>query len=78
MIKLPLYHETAQGAVPKWWVAAPVVAIAYTLLTPRVLPDIVTVPEPLAPVTRLLVGLVIGVVVLIAWRVVQWARTNGA
>jgi hypothetical protein len=72
MDKLPLYHETAQGAVPKWWFAAPVVAFAYTLATPRVLPDLVTVSEPLASVTRWLVGLVLGVALLVGVRLVQW------
>jgi hypothetical protein len=73
--KLPLYHERAQGGIPKWWFAAPVVAFAYTLMTPRVLPDVVTAPEPLANVTRWLVGLVLGVIAIVAVRLVQWVRT---
>ena len=47
MGKLPLFHETARGGVPAWWFSAPFIAFGYVLvLTPRFLPDIVTVPDP--------------------------------
>jgi hypothetical protein len=74
MDRLPLYHETnAQSAVPKWWFAVPVIAFAYTLASPRVFPDLVSVPDPLANVTRWLVGLVLGVALLVGVRLLHWA-----
>jgi hypothetical protein len=76
MGKLPLYHQTPQGAAPKWWLVAPAIAFAYTLLAPRYVPDIVTVADPLANVTRWLVGLVVGVVVLTVWRLTRWVRAE--
>ena len=84
MAKVPLYHETAggvRGIVPKWRFGAPLIAVLYLFLTPRYLPDIVTVPEELSRspgALRLFVGLLIGVTVLAALQVLQWvhARTR--
>lgn len=82
MTKAPLYHEIPHGGrstVPAWWFGAPFIALAYAFVTPRFLPDIVDVPENLshvAEVVRVLVGLVLGVGVLSAWRIARWARSR--
>ena len=80
MEKPPLYHETVRRRFgsPAWWFGAPVVAFAYVLLAPRLIPDLVTIPETLprnlmAPV-RWLVGLLIGVAVLAAVQLLVWLR----
>jgi len=80
MSKLPLYHQTARdghGGIPGWWFGAPAIAFVYAFLTPRFLPDVVSVPagvEGAAPVLRWCVGLLFGVALLAAWRMPQWAR----
>ena len=79
MAKLPLFHETARGGVPAWWFSAPFIAFAYILLTPRFLPDIVTVPEAvseLATIIRWFVGLLLGVIVLSLVRLIQTVRSR--
>ena len=83
MTKLPLYHETSRdgrGGIPGWWFGAAVVAFAYAFLTPRFVPEIVPfpqgLPEGLAPVMRWLIGLLLGVALLSAWHLVQWARST--
>jgi len=79
MGKLPLYHDLAsgiRGAAPSWWFGAPFIAVAYAVMTPRVLPDVVAIPADqsgVAGLVRVLVGLVLGVTVLSAWRIVRWA-----
>jgi hypothetical protein len=75
MDKLPTSDRTGgrwRGAVPAWWFGAPFIAVAYVLLTPRFLPDIVPAAATTQPV-RWLVGLVIGVVILSTWQVGPWA-----
>jgi hypothetical protein len=80
--KLPLYHQTAKdgrGGIPGWWFGAPIVAFAYAFLTSRFVPDVVPLPEGLppaaAPMVRWFIGLLLGVGLLSAWRLVQWARS---
>jgi len=82
MSKLPLYHQTSRdgrGGIPGWWFGAPIVAFAYAFLTPRFVPDIVPVPGDLpggmGPLMRWFIGLLLGVALLSAWRVIQWARS---
>ena len=82
MSKQLLYHQTSRdgrGGIPGWWFGAPIVAFAYAFVTPRFMHDIVPVPpglpEAIAPLMRWFIGLLLGVVLLSAWRVVQWART---
>ena len=70
----PLYHQTGskwRPGLPWWWFGAPVIAFIYTALTPRFLPDIVPV-ESAPRAVRWLVGLVAGVVLLTAARLVIW------
>jgi hypothetical protein len=83
MARLPLYHQTAQngrGGIPGWWFGAPVVAFLYALATPRILPDLVSIPDDLptslAGPMRWLVGLLFGVVLLSLWQLSRWARTT--
>jgi hypothetical protein len=79
MGKLPLFHETAQGGVPAWWFTAPFIAFGYVLVTPRFLPDIVTVPDAvpqLATIVRWFVGLLLGVVILSVVRFIQSLRAT--
>ena len=79
MGKLPLFHETAQGGVPAWWFSAPFIAFAYILVTPRFLPDVVTIPDAvseLATIIRWFVGLLLGVVTLSAVRFIQSLRSR--
>ena len=81
MRKLPLFHETAQGGVPAWWFSAPFIAFAYILLTPRFLPDIVTVPDAvseLATIIRWFVGLLLGVIALSVVRLIQSAQSRSS
>jgi hypothetical protein len=80
MEKLPLYHETAKaghGAIPVWWFGAPFLAFVYAFVTPRLLPEIVSIPEalPRAAATgiRWLIGLVLGAALISRWRFVWWA-----
>ena len=65
------------GVGPRWWFGAPFIAFAYTLVTPRFVPDIVGWPQQLpgeqVAILRWLVGLVIGVALLTTWRLVRWA-----
>lgn len=85
MTKTALYHERPtskwRGGTPWWWFGAPFIAMAYVLVTPRFLPDIVSVPSELSgalyPV-RWLVGLVIGVGVLATVRVARWILSRSA
>ena len=75
----PLAHDRpatkwTTGA-PWWWFGAPVFAFGYVLLTPRVLPDIVSVQSEMSaalPALRWLVGLVVGVLALITIHVTRW------
>ena len=75
----PLAHDRpatkwSTGA-PWWWFGAPVLAFAYVLLTPRVLPDVVSIPSDMSavlPALRWLVGIVLGVGVLITIRFTRW------
>lgn len=79
MAKLPLFHETAHGGVPAWWFSAPFIAFAYILVTPRFLPDVVTIPDAvseLATIIRWFVGLLLGVVILSAVRFIQSLRAT--
>ena len=83
MTKLPLYHETSsdgRGGIPGWWFGAPVVAFAYAFLAPRFVPDVVPppqgLPQGMAAVMRWFVGLLVGVALLSAWRLIQWARST--
>jgi hypothetical protein len=83
MTKLPLYHQITKdgrGGIPGWWFGAPVVAFAYEFLTPRFIPEVVSLPlglpENMAPFMRWFVGLLLGVTLLSAWRIVQWARSR--
>jgi hypothetical protein len=80
--KLPLYHEAARdgrGGIPAWWFGAPFVGFAYAFLVPRFVPDVVALPDGLpqgvAPTMRWFIGLLLGVALLSAWRVVRWARS---
>jgi hypothetical protein len=88
MTKTALYHERPtskwRGGTPWWWFGAPFIAMAYVLVTPRFLPDIVSVPSELSgaqSAVRWLVGLVVGVVVLATVRgagmVAARRRTTG-
>jgi hypothetical protein len=83
MSKLPLYHEAGKdgrGGIPGWWFGAPIVAFGYAFLTPRFVPEIVALPHGLpdgmAPLMRWFIGLLLGVALLSAWRVVQWVRSG--
>ena len=80
----PLYHQTAthgHGGIPGWWFGAPLIAFAYAFVTPRFVPDIVSVPEALPAgldhVMRWCIGLVLGVVMLAFWQIIRWARGHG-
>ncbi len=65
------------GVGPRWWFGAPLIAFAYTLVTPRFFPDIVSWPPELpgeqVGILRWLVGLVVGVAILVSWRLARWA-----
>jgi len=83
MAKQPLYHQTAtdgRGGIPAWWFGAPVVAFVYVLVTPRFLPDVVSVPDALpaglAATIRWFIGLVLGVALATAWQCVRWVRAQ--
>jgi hypothetical protein len=79
-----LHHETARdgrGGIPAWWFGAPFIAFVYAFATPRLLPDIVSVPATLPPglaaPMRWFIGLLLGVALLSAWQLVRWARITG-
>jgi hypothetical protein len=80
--KEPLYHEAAPGrfGIPRWWFGAPVVAFAYVLATPRVLPDLVavppTLPSNLVSPLRWFVGLVLGVALMSLIQLLFWLRAK--
>ena len=83
MTKQPLYHQTAtdgHGGIPAWWFGAPMVAFVYLLVTPRFLPDIVSVPDALpaglATTVRWFVGLVLGVALVTTAQGIRWARAR--
>ncbi len=68
------FQETGdrlRGATPAWWFGAPLLAVVYVLLTPRILPDIV--PEAAnRPLLRWFVGILIGAAILATWQVCRW------
>ena len=82
MDREPLYHEASPGrfGIPTWWFGAPVVAFAYVLLIPRVLPDLVaipaTLPDNLAAPLRWFVGLVLGVALMSVVQLLLWLRAK--
>ena len=76
----PLYHQTAtggRGGIPAWWFGAPAIAFVYAFITPRVVPDLVSLPEALpsgvATPLRWFIGLLLGVALLSTWRLLRWA-----
>lgn len=72
-MNIPATQETGRtwrGPTPAWWFGAPLIAGVYVFLTPRFLPDIVSVGTN-GPV-RWLVGLLVGVAILSTWRIVRW------
>ncbi|HLG55304.1 MAG TPA: hypothetical protein VI485_08225 [Vicinamibacterales bacterium] len=80
-----LHHETAtdgRGGIPGWWFGAPLIAFVYAFATPRLLPDIVSVPATLpaglAGPMRWFIGLVLGVVLLSTWHLIRWAGSTRA
>ncbi|HZM97661.1 MAG TPA: hypothetical protein VFB92_29775 [Vicinamibacterales bacterium] len=83
MAKLPLFHERAaeegRGGSPGWWFGAPIVAFLYAFLTPRLVPEIVPLPDlpnGVAPAMRWFIGLLLGVALLSGWRVFRWVRST--
>lgn len=85
MKQQPLYHQTAtdeRGGIPGWWFGAPVIAFVYAFVTPRFVPDIVsipeTLPEGLATPMRWFVGLLLGVGLLLSWQIARWALRRKA
>jgi hypothetical protein len=67
------------SGAPWWWFGAPLLAFGYVLLTPRFLPDIVSVPSEMAgaqPSVRWLVGVVLGVAVLVTIRFARWVLSG--
>lgn len=80
MANEPLYHETAPGrfGIPAWWFGAPVVAFVYLFVTPRWLPDLVTLPptlpDNLAAPFRWFVGLLVGVALMTIVQLLFWLR----
>ena len=75
----PLSHNPSltkwSPGAPWWWFGAPVFAFAYVLLTPRVLPDIVSVSSDMSgalPALRWLVGILLGVGTLITIHLTRW------
>jgi hypothetical protein len=56
---------------PAWWFGAPLIALAYVALTPRVLPDLLPENASSAPV-RWLIGLLLGVAILSTWQLARW------
>jgi hypothetical protein len=70
---MPLYHERPtskwRSGLPGWWFGAPIIALLYTLITPKYLPDIV--PTPVGAV-RWLVGLLVGVAILAGLHLARW------
>lgn len=82
-MKTSLYHETGtkwRAGLPRWWFGAPAIAFVYTLMTPRFLPDLVSIPENspvrISPAVRWLVGLLIGVAVLTVMQFATWVLTR--
>lgn len=71
--------STWGSGAPWWWFGAPVFAFAYVLLTPRLLPDIVSVPGEMSaalPALRFLIGIVLGVGALITIRLMRWTLSG--
>jgi hypothetical protein len=76
----PLYHQTAtdgRGGIPAWWFGAPAIAFVYAFITPRFVPDLVSLPEALpngvATPLRWFIGLLLGVALLSTWRLLRLA-----